>query len=158
MWTPEAIEKRAVKMRIKITEYSKEGDFSRIWDSVTEAADFYNTATSTISACCNGKLKTCTDRIFRYYSENYPLKIEVDLDLITKKVKVFSKDKEFIQEFKNVTEAAKWILEKDSKRSLTLKSIKGILRTKLNLNKEYKGYIWEWGEHPKKSQLINQTN
>ena len=57
-----------------------EGDFIRVWDGVTIASEHLNVAYTSISRICaengQGSRKTCKGFMWRYYEDNYPLKIE----------------------------------------------------------------------------------
>ena len=68
----------------KIIEYDINGNFIRIWDSIKEASKFYNISESRISHSCikeqRGKY------IFRYYINNYPLKINFKTKNIRKTI------------------------------------------------------------------------
>ena len=57
----------------KIVEYGTNGDFIRVWDSIKEASEFYNISGSRISKSCIKEEKG--KYIFRYYTNDYPLKI-----------------------------------------------------------------------------------
>jgi hypothetical protein len=59
--------------------YDIEGNFLREFESVTEAAEILNSHTNAVSWCCNGKVRIVKGYICRYKTENYPLKIEVNL-------------------------------------------------------------------------------
>ena len=47
---------------------------NQVFDTLKEAAKFYNTDPSNISNCCTGKHKTCIGLHFKYYDNGKPLK------------------------------------------------------------------------------------
>lgn len=55
-----------LKLRKKVLQFSKEGDFIREWDSVSEAQKEYNLSNGSIASVCNGKLKTTGGFFWRY--------------------------------------------------------------------------------------------
>ena len=63
----------------RILQYNILGNFIKEWDSIKDAATFYNAKPNSLSQCCNGDSKTCAGFIWKFYSENYPKQIEVNL-------------------------------------------------------------------------------
>lgn len=64
--TKQKLRKPNYKLRKPILQYTKEGIFIRDWDSATQASTELNLSNKDISACCNGKRKTCGGFIWRY--------------------------------------------------------------------------------------------
>ena len=63
----------------KVLQYDILGNFIKQWNSIKEVSEFYNIKQNSISQCCNGVSKTCGGYIWKFYKENYPLKIEIEL-------------------------------------------------------------------------------
>ena len=152
----ESRKKVAEALSISVVEYDLNGNFVKEWKSLTEAGEAYGAKASCVSAVCTLKNKSLKGRIFRYLTENYPLKIEVDLDLITKTVQMLDSEMNVIKTFKNIREAANWVFENLNTEKNKLNSInglKGILREKIKNQVFYRGYYWKWGKHPKKNKI-----
>lgn len=78
-----------------ILEYSKNGDFIKLWPSIKSVESFYKI--SGVSKICktNGYPDKCNS-VFRYYTEDYPLKIEVKNKRIGRTVIISEKQKKQI--------------------------------------------------------------
>ncbi len=57
---------------VKICQYDFEGNLIKTWDSIVEAAKFYNINRSGISNCCANRIKTSYGFIWKYYNEVFP--------------------------------------------------------------------------------------
>lgn len=78
--TDEAVAASNAVRRRRILEYDLDGNFVREWDSVSEIVKSVGRSdTTTVSACCSQKVKTCMGKIFRYWQIDYPLKVEPSL-------------------------------------------------------------------------------
>ena len=65
------------KNTTSILQYDLEGNFIRKWNSIKEAADYYNINSSNISECLTGRNKSSNKFIWKYYyNDNFPEKIE----------------------------------------------------------------------------------
>lgn len=53
----------------KVCEYDLQGNLLRIWDSITDAANYYGLSTSNISAACKGKIRKTNNSIWRYLND-----------------------------------------------------------------------------------------
>lgn len=62
----ESINKMIKKISKKVFIFDKNGNFIKEFNSIKEAADFYNIDPGNISKCCNGKQKTYKDMIFKF--------------------------------------------------------------------------------------------
>jgi hypothetical protein len=72
--------------RKSVLEYDLDGNFVREWISISEVVRSAGRSdTTTVSACCSGKIKSCMGKLFRYWQEDYPLKIDPPL----RKKKIF---------------------------------------------------------------------
>jgi group I intron endonuclease len=57
----------------KILQYTKDNNFIKKWDCMSDAAKEYNIAISNITKCCQGECKTIGGFIFKYANYIYPL-------------------------------------------------------------------------------------
>jgi hypothetical protein len=64
------------KQKIKVIEYDLEGNFIKIWDSLSDAARDANCKTGHISKCCKLQIHKIKERRFRYFEKNYKIQIE----------------------------------------------------------------------------------
>jgi hypothetical protein len=98
-------------MRLRVLQYSKDGEFIREFDSVSEAAMYTeNAGRSEISASCKDKHRSSGGYYWRYKtSEDIPKKIEVGYrrNAKSKSILQYSKDGEFIAEYPSIRNAAK---------------------------------------------------
>lgn len=94
--------------REKIIQYSLDGDFERLWDSITEASKFFSINTTVISQCCLGKYKTAANHIFRHFTDNYPHHINVDLSTNTRQIEQINELGDIIIH-KNTKEARQYL-------------------------------------------------
>ncbi len=72
------VEKGRLKRLVPVIMYNKDGNFEREFESVAEAACYINSTHSSISESCNHKISNSGGYIFRYKTEKYSLKIEVE--------------------------------------------------------------------------------
>jgi group I intron endonuclease len=70
-------EKGRQKIIKAVLMYDAAGSFVREFESCTEAGKFINGKARDISACASGRRTQAKGYVFRYKTENYPLKIEV---------------------------------------------------------------------------------
>ena len=62
----------------KVIEYDRNGEFIKIWDNIQEAADKNNIKNYIVSSCCKNKAFPMKyNKTWRYWEENYPLKIKI---------------------------------------------------------------------------------
>ena len=73
------VEKSRLKKIKAIVMYDVEGSFVREFESCTEAGKFINGKARDVSACASGRRTQAKGYVFRYKTENYPLKIEVEV-------------------------------------------------------------------------------
>lgn len=88
------------KKKVNVYDYKKEIVMS--FDSISEAAEFYNTTPITISEGCRGENYTLFGYVFRFDSDSfdkYPVKF--------RQCWMFDSNKKFIREFKNQSEACR---------------------------------------------------
>lgn len=58
---------------VKIIQYSKNGKFIKIWDSITQACNHYNLGSSSLHVALDNTNKTAKNFRWEYYKENYSL-------------------------------------------------------------------------------------
>lgn len=96
----------------KVLQYDLEGNFINKFNSIREAAEKTNTSSTKISDCvCLTRVKKSGDFIWKYYEENYPLKIEAyvkippNMQELKKKVYKYVNG-ELIKEYSSIRECA----------------------------------------------------
>lgn len=128
----------------KIIQYDHEGNFVKVFESIKEACDLYNINRSTIINCCVDELDTAGGYIWKYYTDNYPLKIYLSKDQIDRNYKKFVQfyskvfqydtNHNLIQIFDSFTKAES--ITKISRKKIAQACKKGLL-----LNNYYWKYI-----------------
>lgn len=63
--TNEIINKRIDPLKIKVVEMDMDGNEIKVWDSISEAQQFYNDYH--ITEVCKGRRKSCAKRKWKYY-------------------------------------------------------------------------------------------
>jgi group I intron endonuclease len=53
----------------KVVQYTKDGDFVKVWDYATQASDALSIHLGNLIQCCRGNLKSCGGFIWRYFEE-----------------------------------------------------------------------------------------
>lgn len=92
----------------KILQYSKSGEFIKIWDSITEAAKYFQVNVSLISQCLSNKISSAANYVWRYYYENFPEKIDTNgLNFSKKYCYQYDLEGNFIKEWKTRSQAEK---------------------------------------------------
>lgn len=103
---PLVIPKYENRLCDKIILYNLNGEFIKEYSSLLESSLDLNIPTGNISKHLNGIFDKCYNYIFKYYSENYPLKIEVNpighknqlkitmTNLTTNEIKIFNSFRE----------------------------------------------------------------
>ncbi len=76
MW---GVEKSRLKKIKAIVMYDASGNFVKEFDSCSDAGKFINSKGRDVSACASGKRTQAKGYVFRYKTENYPLKINVEV-------------------------------------------------------------------------------
>lgn len=71
----ENCKRKSVKGERKILQYDKNGNFIKEWNSIKEASENLNINYSTLQTAVSDN-HFCSECFWRYFSENYPLKIE----------------------------------------------------------------------------------
>ena len=103
-------EKELAKTKIPILQYALDGTFIREHESTLDACYALDkkkgNGDSAICAVLRGRERSIYGFIWKYKTDNYPLKID-GLKPLCRKVAQYSKDGKFIKEFKSITEAAK---------------------------------------------------
>jgi hypothetical protein len=70
-------EKEGLKVIKAVLMYDLEGNFIAEFESCTAAAKHINSRTGDVSVCAKGKRTQACGYVFRYKTDNYPLKIDV---------------------------------------------------------------------------------
>jgi len=74
---PKEVYERVAKARYKkILQYNLEGNFIKEWESIKSAAEFFNKESSGIVEVLSNRQKSFAKYQWKYWEENYPLKIE----------------------------------------------------------------------------------
>lgn len=115
-----------------INQYDLNGNFLKTWKSSKEIAlNLKINTPKKIIDCCKGKLKNYKGYIWKYYSKDFLDKIPIE----HYKILQFDLNKNFINEYNNVTEALK---------SVGGKSEGMILNCCEKIRDKAYGYIWEY--------------
>ena len=64
-------EQTGAKNRVSIVQYDLYGNILKEWDSMADAAEFYNTHKESIWAACNGKTMSCNNFVWRYKDDSF---------------------------------------------------------------------------------------
>lgn len=115
-----------------IYQFDLNGNFIQRFSSLTEAANELNIDKSKICACCNGRQKTAYGYQWSYSSTIEKIKYKPPY----RAVQQFSKDGEFIKEFKSISEAAR-------KLKTTPGNVCSVCQGR---SKSCKGYIFRYKE------------
>ena len=73
---------------VKIVAYNLDGSLYKIYDSITLAVEDLSLDNGGISRCLQGETRCCGLYMFKYYTENYPLKIDSYLRYHANQLKV----------------------------------------------------------------------
>ena len=65
--------------KVKIYQLDLNDNIIKLWDSITEAANYFNITPSSISSVCNGRNKTINGYKWLYFDEERPLKLTVEI-------------------------------------------------------------------------------
>ena len=93
-----------------VLQYDLEGNFIQEWETIKSACEKYNIPSSNISMCVKGVKPSCKGYMWRYKTENYPIKIKPFSEQRvnqSKAVLQYDLNDNFIAEFSSVQEAAK---------------------------------------------------
>jgi group I intron endonuclease len=104
------IEKSRLKKIKSVLMYDALGSFVREFESCTEAGKFINGKARDISACASGKRTQAKGYVFRYKTENYPLKIEVEVKRQTVKRAIITVVSGKMWEHPSAQEASEYFL------------------------------------------------
>lgn len=125
-------EKNYHKGRKIIYQYGTDGVLIRSWQGLKDAADALNISLQSLSACLNGKSKTCGDYYWSFQLlEKYPVQEKIDNN--AKIIYMLDDNNVVLQSFKSITEAAKYV---NGERSPIKKCCRGEIKTAY-------GYKWK---------------
>jgi len=65
--------------KVKVYQLDLNDNIIKLWDSITEAANYFNITPSIISSVCNGRNKTTSGYKWLYFDEQRPLKLTVEI-------------------------------------------------------------------------------
>ena len=117
-----------------VLQYDLNGDFIQEWDSLTSIRNKLNIQTALISKNCKNQTSHCRDFIFRYKTDNYPLKIEVKI------LKLNKTSRNSISQFKNDVLIKTWKSITEASKEL---KIDRHLLSKIADKDEYKGFTYK---------------
>jgi hypothetical protein len=146
--------------KVKILQYSLKGDFIKEWESIQEAANFYNGTGSNISQAA----KSITNKQvhgfqWKYYiNDDYSLKIEEYHQTNTTKVYQYDLDGNFVKEYDSINKAANEINVHSSEifHSINRKSkrVKEWMFSKIKYNK-IESYKNQKSNHKKETIVLD---
>lgn len=122
------------KRRIKVKQFSPNGNLIHIWDSISDAARYMNTNTSSITDCCRGKKgrKIVNGFIWRYLNDDFD-KYNIKNEKYTP-VCQFDLNGDFLQDFDTIHDASCY----------TSISSSNIISCCNNSTKKAGGYLWKY--------------
>ena len=97
------------KLKKAIDQYDLKGNFIATYESIRDAAKKLNLDSGNITSCCKHKQKSCGNFLWCYHNEEIILKGKREVFKNKKSILQFTKENEFIAEYKTATEAAKAI-------------------------------------------------
>lgn len=123
IYTDDIKRKIVLSRQKKILQYDLDGYYVREWSSGKIASEHFNCSPTTISKCCLGQAKKSIGYIWRFYTEDFPLFIEVNLsereklsnsafrivenNVSTKKVLKYDIFGKFIRSYNSILDAVK---------------------------------------------------
>jgi group I intron endonuclease len=130
----DTIEKRAVKNRKPVLQYTTDGVLVREWKSGREATYILKIPGGGITNCCKGKLKSAGGFIWKYKTGEVKKEILVDSVNNEKSILQYSKEGILIKEWKSITRAGNSLgIDKG-----------GITMCCKHLYKSLGGFIWRY--------------
>lgn len=69
----------------RVIQYDMKGNFLKIWDSITSAAEHYQVTSGNITFCLRGKHSSAVGYIWRYYTEDFPRHLDISTITPSKK-------------------------------------------------------------------------
>ena len=133
-------ERRRDKIAYRILQYDLNGVFIKEWRCAFDIEKELGFQRSTIRDCCNQKTKTFKGYIWRYKTENYPLKISQINNKNLKPVCQYNLKAEFIRDFRSINEAGRIT-------GINPSCIRGCCRGK---NKSAGDFLWKYKDDSKK--------
>lgn len=117
--------------RVKVNQYSLNGELVRVWNSITEAACSLNVKVCHISSCCKGKKKSIGGYLWSYLDE---IPREYFVDKGEKAIKQYDSSYNFIRVWPSARQAY-------FSTGITQQNIVACLKNRRNLAG---GYIWKY--------------
>lgn len=130
------IRTRSKKGERRIIQYDKNGNFIKIWNSIKEISETLNIKYSTIQSAVSEKHFN-SNCFWRYYEDNYPLKIDANVSIYTIGRSVYQYDLEgnFIKEWNKVIDIT-------NNLGIDKSGINSVCRKKNGYT--YKGFQWRY--------------
>ena len=89
-----------------ILQYSIDGKFLKVWDSIVEASEYYNKhSNGSITNCLVGNSKSALGFQWRYFVEDYPLVIPPALNLKCNRIIQYTLDGELVKVWESSNKA-----------------------------------------------------
>ena len=124
------------KVPKQVSQYSLEGKFIKVWNSINDIVNYYNCDKSTISACCLNKRNTAINFIWKYKNDLNNIEINQRINNGSRKrIVQLSLNNEILNTFNTTKEAA---------NAVGLKSHSSISDCCNGKIKTSKGYKWKY--------------
>lgn len=114
-----------------VIQYDIFGNIIKKWNSIKEASKYCNVDSTTIVQCCQGKVSTIKNQVWRYESDDFN---KYRITFRGKIIACYDDNNNLVHIFKNAPSAANYYNCSDS-------CIKSALR---NSNKKSVGYFWRY--------------
>lgn len=127
----------------KVLQYTKQGNFKKEWDSMTEAAEYYNCDIRSISNCCRGYSKTASGFVWRIKDSD---QVPQTIDPISqaKRKRPQPKYGTILQMDLSGNIINEWESPVDAAKALGIKSSSNIIQVCLGNRKTLKGFTWKF--------------
>lgn len=94
------------RKKLYVAQYSLNGDFIKKWNSIKEAAAFYNVSAPVLNKAIHCKTRTCRNFIWRAYKLNEDYEEHVEPYIYKREVLQFDMEGNFIREWNSPKEAS----------------------------------------------------
>ena len=126
----------AGKRKRSVKQYSLNGELIACFETATEAGLAVGGENSAVISCCKQKHGARSYKGFqwRYAEDEAPLPMKKNYNFIGRAVKVFTRDGEFVADYKSASSAAEAMGIRE----------RGIARQARGERRHYKGFIFKW--------------